>query len=233
MDKTKARILVVDDEPRDVWMIKASLESKGYTVLTAGDGHSAVELAGNESPDLILLDIRLPDVSGYEVCRQVREFSTAPIIMLSALGEDEDKIKGLDVGADDYMTKPFSAGELMARVRAALRRSTITEGQASPSVLQAGNLHIDLVQQRVFLGEREINLTPTEYQVLCELARYPGRVLVMDYLAEKVWGMEARADYTMLRQVIHRLRRKIEPDPQSPQYIQTRPGAGYVLTPPE
>ena len=233
MNKDKARILVVDDEPRYVRAIQVNLQASGYEVLAARDGQTAIDLAASEAPDLILLDIRMPGLDGYEVCRRIREFSAVPIIMLTALAEDADKVKGLNTGADDYVTKPFSADELLARVRAALRRVELSERQEPHPTFQAGGLLVDFARQRVFVYGQEVNLTPTEYRLLCELVRQAGRVLVPEYLLEKVWGIGYEGENRLLWQAIHRLRRKIEPDPQNPQYIQTRPGIGYVFALPE
>jgi DNA-binding response OmpR family regulator len=229
MNKDRVRVLVVDDEPRYVRAIQVNLEASGYEVLAARNGQTAIELAASEAPDLILLDIRMPGLDGYEVCRRIREFSAVPIIMLTAMAEDADKVKGLDIGADDYVTKPFSADELLARVRSALRRVELSERQAPHPTFQAGDLLVDFARQRVFVCDLEVNLTPTEYRLLCELVRQAGRVLVPDYLLEKVWGMGYEGENRLLWQAVHRLRRKIEPDPRNPQYIQTRPGLGYVF----
>jgi DNA-binding response OmpR family regulator len=233
MNKDRVRVLVVDDEPRYVRAIQVNLEASGYEVLAARNGQTAIELAASEAPDLILLDIRMPGLDGYEVCRRIREFSAVPIIMLTAMAEDADKVKGLDIGADDYVTKPFSADELLARVRSALRRVELSERQAPHPTFQAGDLLVDFAQQRVFVCDLEVNLTPTEYRLLCELVRQAGRVMVPDYLLEKVWGMGYEGENRLLWQAVHRLRRKIEPDPRNPQYIQTRPGLGYVFALPK
>lgn len=233
MSKGRARILVIDDEPRYVWAIRANLEARGYTVLTAEDGYRGIELVAAENPHLVLLDIRLPGLDGLEVCRRIREFSTVPILMLTALAEDTDKVKGLDTGADDYMTKPFSAEELLARVRASLRRAEFSEGVAPRPVFEAGDLLVDFRQQRVFRQGQEINLTPTEYRLLCELVKHAGRVLVPDYLLERVWDIGYDGRHSLLRQAVLRLRRKLEPDPRNPQYIQTRVGRGYIFVTPE
>lgn len=233
MNRDKVRILVVDDEPRYVRAIQVNLEASGYEVLSARDGQTAIELAASAEPSLILLDVRMPGLDGYEVCRRIREFSTTPIVMLTALAESADKVRGLDIGADDYVTKPFSAEELLARVRAALRRVELVERRSASPIFQMGDLQVDFSKQRVFVGDQEVSLTPTEYRLLCELARQAGQVLVPEYLLEKVWGSESEADSHLVWQAIHRLRRKIERDPQNPQYIQTRPGIGYVLMPPE
>lgn len=233
MNKGKVHILVVDDEPRYVRAIQINLEASGYEVLATRDGQTAIELAASEEPDLILLDIRMPGLDGYEVCRRIREFSAVPIIMLTALAEDADKVKGLDIGADDYVTKPFSADELLARVRAILRRVELSEQQNPHPTFQAGDLLVDFTRQRVFACGQETNLTPTEYRLLCELVRQAGRVLVPEYLLEKVWGMGYEGENRLLWQAVHRLRRKIERDPRNPQYIQTRPGIGYIFALPE
>jgi DNA-binding response OmpR family regulator len=229
MQKGKACILVVDDEARYLWMIRANLKARGYEVLTAVGGQKALEIAASKEPDLILLDVRMPGMDGYEVCRRIRQFSTVPIIMLTALAEDAHKVKGLDVGADDYITKPFSADELWARVRAALRRVELSRQENPRPIFQAGDLQVDFLRRRVLRGEREVHLTPIEYRLLCELVRHAERVLVPEYLLEKVWGMGYEGENLLLRQVIHRLRRKIEHDPTNPCCIQTRPGSGYVF----
>ncbi|MGD9145730.1 MAG: response regulator transcription factor [Anaerolineae bacterium] len=222
-------ILVVDDEPKYVWAIRTNLEARGYDVLTAGDGRSGLDLAASQEPDLILIDVRMPGLGGHELCRRIREFSTVPIIMLTALADEANKVKGLDSGADDYVTKPFSAEELLARVRAMLRRVELSVGPSSQSVLEAGDLRVDFAGQRAFLRDQEVALTPTEYRLLSEMASEPGRVLVPDYLLERVWGLGYEGEHRLLRQAVHRLRAKIEPDPRNPQYIQTRTGLGYVF----
>jgi two-component system KDP operon response regulator KdpE len=227
----KVRILVVDDEPRYLRAIQVNLESSGYEVLTARDGPTAINLAAQEDPDLILLDIRMPGMSGFEVCRRIREFAKVPIIMLTALADSTDKIRGLDQGADDYVTKPFGAGELLARVRAVLRRAGPPEHQPSQPTFKAGELLVDLVRQRVFVRSQEVHLTPTEYRLLRTLVEHAGRVLVPEILLERVWGIGYEGEKRLLWQAIHRLRRKIENDPQDPQYVQTRPGIGYVFVP--
>jgi two-component system KDP operon response regulator KdpE len=229
----KIRILVAEDEPRYIWAIQTNLEARDYEVLTATDGQQAIDLAADAQPDLILLDIKMPVVNGYEACRRIREFSTVPIIMITAMAEEADKVLGLDLGADDYVTKPFSVPELLARVRAALRRIEFAEGVPSDSTYAAGELRVDFAQHRAFIRGQEVELTPTEYRLLCELVKQPGRVLVSDYLTERVWGPGYEEGDKLIRQAIHRLRRKIEADPRHPEYIRTRPGLGYVFLPPE
>jgi DNA-binding response OmpR family regulator len=232
MARNKPCILIADDEPRYVRAIQVNLEGSGYQTLTATDGEQAVALAASASPDLILLDVRMPGLDGYEACRRIREFSGVPIIFLTARAETADKVRGLGLGADDYVTKPFSAEELMARVQAVLRRVERTQATDAPSLLQAGELKIDLAQQRVFVCEEEVLLTPTEYRLLHELARHAGQVLVPELLLERVWGMGYEGEIQLVWQAIHRLRQKVESDPKHPRYIQTRPGIGYVFVMP-
>jgi DNA-binding response OmpR family regulator len=229
MNKEIVRILVVEDEPKYIWAITTNLKARGYLVLSAQDGQKAVELAVSEEPDLVLLDIKIPGLNGYEVCQRIREFSTVPIIMITAMAEESDKVFGLDMGADDYITKPFSVPELLSRVKAALRRIEYSDGLPSNASFQAGHLRVDFTLQRVFLQDQEVELTPTEYRLLSELVKQPGRLLVTDYLVEKVWGHGYDGNEKLIRQAIHRLRKKIEQDPRNPVYIQTRPGLGYMF----
>jgi DNA-binding response OmpR family regulator len=233
MSKEQTCILVVDDEARYVRAIRFNLEASGYEVVTAQDGETAIALVSDKEPDLVLLDVKMPGMDGLEACRRIREFSAVPIIMLTALAQDADKVKGLDTGADDYVTKPFSAEELLARVRAALRRIDLGRGLVASSLFQAGDLRVDFARQRVFIGDQEADLTPTEYRLLCELVRQAGRVLVPEHLLTKVWGVGYEGETSLVWQAIHRLRRKIEPDPSNPQYIHTKPGIGYVFESPE
>jgi len=233
MSKEQTYILVVDDEARYVRAIRFNLEASGYEVVTAQDGETAIALVSDKEPDLVLLDVKMPGMDGLEVCRRIREFSAVPIIMLTALAQDADKVKGLDTGADDYVTKPFSADELLARVRAALRRIDLGRRPMASSLFQAGDLRVDFARQRVFVGDQEADLTPTEYRLLCELVRQEGRVLVPEHLLTKVWGVGYEGETSLVWQAIHRLRRKIEPDPSTPQYIHTKPGIGYVFESPE
>jgi len=227
--KDKAHILVVEDERRYLRAIQINLEASGYRVSTAEDGLQALELAASKAPDLVLLDIKLPGLDGLKVCRRIREFSTVPIIMLTALAQDTDKVRGLDAGADDYVTKPFSVEELLARVRAALRRAELSARGEERPVFEVGELRVDLAQQRVFVREREVELTPTEYRMLAAFVQQAGRVLVPEYLLERTWGVGYEGETQLVWQAIHRLRRKIEDDPRNPRYILTRPGVGYIL----
>ncbi len=233
MKKEIVRILVVEDEPKYIWAITTNLKARGYLVLSAQDGQKAVELAVSEEPDLVLLDIKIPGLNGYEVCQRIREFSTVPIIMITAMAEEADKVYGLEMGADDYITKPFSSKELIARIRAVLKRAPSELDRHTSPDLVCGDIRIDLARRRVTVGEREIYLTPTEYSLLYELAIHPNQVLFHDYLLTKVWGSEYRNDVDYLRSYIHYLRKKLEPDPGNPKYILSNPGIGYMLAVPE
>lgn len=230
MRKGKQQILVVDDEQRYLWVIRVNLEARGYEVLTAETGTTAIEVAAAQDLDLILLDIRLPEIDGIEVCRRIRQFSTVPIVMLTALAQEADKVRGLDAGADDYLTKPFGVEELLARVRAGLRRASYISGQSGDPVFEAGGLRVDMAQQRVTVGGSEVELTGTEYRLLVELVRNAGKILVPAYLLERVWGAGYEGQNHLVRQAVHRLRRKIEPDLRNPRYIHTRHNLGYLFS---
>ena len=226
----RSSVLIVDDETRYIRLIEINLQASEYETLTARNAEEALTIAAREELDLILLDIMLPDQLGYEVCRKIREFSQVPIIMLTALGQAEDIVKGLDAGADDYIPKPFSAQELLARIRAVLRRSS-SQADIGSRVIQAGDVKIELEQHRVFRNGDEIHLTSTEYKLLAELIQNAGRVMVPDYLLEAVWGYQHESRPQILWQAIHRLRQKLEPDPSNPTYIHTRQGIGYLFSP--
>ncbi len=227
-----ARILVVDDEARYTRVLETTLAGAGYHVVTAAGGADALALAGQSPFDLILLDVRMPGLDGLETCRRLRQFSLTPVIMLTALAEDEDRIHGLDAGADDYVTKPFSAGELLARVRAVLRRATWDDAAgpaATPAGVQIGDLRLDLTARAASVAGREVRLTATEFRVLRELARHPGRILTPEQLLTGAWGAGYEGETGLVRQTIHRLRRKIEADPADPQLLLSQPGVGYYL----
>ncbi len=229
---TRQTVLVVDDEPRYVRLLRANLESLGYRVVAADGGVSAIQRAEAEDPDLIVLDLMLPDLDGYEVCRQIREFSTVPIIMLTARRQQADKVRGLDLGADDYLTKPFDAEELLARVRAQLRRSGLRQQPNLQPPLALGDLTVDFAQHRVSIRGHEISLSPTEYRLLFHLASNAGRVLVQEELLRLAWGPEYADEPDVLRVYIRRLRQKIEEDPSTPRYVLTKPGVGYLMPAP-
>jgi len=204
------------------------MELEGYRVLRASNGKDALEVFDMESPDMVLLDIMMPDMDGHTVCRRVREFSQIPIIMITARGNDEEKVEGLDAGADDYVTKPFSSKELIARVRAVLRRTTLWHERPEPA-FSSCNLVIDFVRHRVSLDNREISLTATEYRVLSYLARNADRVVTPDQILKKVWGEEYLGEPHLLQVNIARLRRKLRDDAKNARYIRTRPGIGYIM----
>ncbi len=224
-----ARILVVDDEKTIVKGLKFSLEKEGYEVLAAYDGAEALSLFKKENPDLIVLDLMLPEVDGFEVCRRIRKGSEVPIIMLTARGEDIDKILGLELGADDYVTKPFNPRELTARIKAILRRSQIPSGkdQAGMQVIRLQDLQIDLFQRKVRIRDKEVDLTSKEFALLSLLASHPGRVFSREKLLEHVWGYDYYGDARTVDVHIRHMREKIEPDPATPQLILTVWGAGY------
>ena len=224
-----ATVLVVDDEPRLVKFVKANLESVGFRVVGASDGNSAINLAESEQPDLIILDIVMPDINGYEVCRRVREFSDVPIIMLTAKGEESDKVKGFNVGADDYVTKPFGAEELIARVKAVLKRSQQAGTPKQQSSFILGDFSMDFLQHRVTVRGKEINLSATEYKLLHYLVINAGKVILHEDLLSKVWGPEYRDEIDYLRVYVHHLRQKIEDDQSKPRYILSKPGIGYMF----
>lgn len=230
MTAKKTRILTADDDPQLLRLVSRNLEFDGYEVVTARDGQEALELIEAHHPDLILLDVMMPRMDGLTVCQHVREFSAVPIIIITARGQDSDKVKGLDLGADDYLTKPFSIEELLARVRAVLRRTQFMSQEqthAVRTVTQIGDLSIDYAQRKVVMSEKEVILTPTEYRILAYLAQNAGRIITQDLLLEHVWGNEYIGESHMLQVNVNRLRRKIEPDPSHPNYILTKIGIGY------
>jgi DNA-binding response OmpR family regulator len=226
---TKLRILIADDEPKYTYTLQVILEDEGYEVLTVQDGAAAVEAARRETPELILLDVRMSKLDGFEACRRIRSFSMAPIIMLTARAQKSDVVQGLEAGADDYVTKPFSTEELLARVRAALRRAGQGEAPASEPAFQAGDLRVDYGSQRVYVAQQEVRLTPTEYKLLCELTRAAGRIVPSEAILENVWGPGYAGEDQLIPRVIHRLRQKIETGPGAHRFIITRPGQGYGL----
>lgn len=225
----KDRILIVDDEPKLVRLVCEVLTATGYEVLTSSSGTQAIETVAIEQPDLVLLDIiLLGDKDGYETAHRIREFSNVPIIMLTAKVREADMLHGFDVGVDDYITKPFSSKELLARIRAVLKRSQAVPVQATTKIT-CGDLIIDLPRHRVTISDQEIHLTPTEYKLLHELAIHNNQVMLHEQLLTAVWGSEYRSDFDYLRSYIHLLRRKIEPDPSNPRMIVRVPGVGYML----
>jgi len=224
------RILVVEDEPKLVRLLQEVLKATGFNVLTTGSGEQAIELVAVEQPDLVLLDIVLTgEMDGYKVAHRLREFSDVPIIMLTAKAQEPDLLLGFDAGADDYITKPFSSKELLARVRAVLKRAIHKAVESSEAGIVCGELRIDLARRRVTAAGRGVHLTRTEYNLLHELAVHRNQVLLHKQLLTAVWGPEYLDDLDYLRAYIRYLRRKLEPDPAKPKYIVTCPGVGYML----
>ena len=219
------RVLIVDDEPNILGTLAPLLRSRGYDVFTAMSGRAALEAVDRDKPDLIVLDLGLPDLDGVEVCRQVRLTSNAAIVILSARGAENDKVRALDVGADDYVTKPFGAEELLARIRAGLRRSDAPAPASEPIV--RGDLVIDRQKFRVLRSGDEVRLTPKEFELLTFLAQHPGRVLTHRAILKAIWGPNAVDQPEQLRVLVGALRKKIELNPSSPKYILTEPWVGY------
>lgn len=228
MSRRKTSILAVDDDVRVLRMMHRILEMEGYRVVDASDGESVLDIYDEENPDLILLDVMLPDIDGYTLCRRIREFSRTPVVMVTAKGNDKEKIQGFDAGADDYVTKPFSSVELTARVRAVLRRTSLWEDRDS-ATFHLDDLKVDFTRRRVTVADRETGLTATEYRVLCYLAGNAGRVVTPDQILEHVWGEEYSGETHLLQVYIARLRKKIWDDSRNPRYILTRPGIGYMM----
>jgi len=228
------KILVVDDQPRLVRLVREVLQAVGYAVVAANTGETAIDMAAVEQPDLVLLDILLPQgPDGYEVCRRIREFSDVPVIMLTAKAQEADMLHGFDVGADDYLTKPFSAKELIARVGAVLRRSKRPE-ETMTTVFHCGDIEIDFTRHSVTVsGLGPVALTRTEYALLRQLALNPNCIILHQDLLAAVWGPEYRDDVDYLRAYVRYLRRKLEADPANPKYIVTVAGMGYMLACPE
>lgn len=222
-----ARILVVDDDTQMLRSVKAGLSARDYDIVTAKDGASALVMAAEAVPQLIVLDLGLPDIDGVEVCKRLREWTSLPIIVLSARERETDKIAALDAGADDYLTKPFGMGELLARVRAALRRVAVSPSEEP--IVRFGAVMVDMARRRVELSGQDLHLTPKEYDVLRQLAKHPGKVLTQRKLLTAVWGPEYGDEGHYLRVQMRSLRRKIEPDPARPKYLITEPGVGYRL----
>jgi len=223
----KTRILVVDDDLAISRLLCANLKARGYEVITAVDGEEALEMMDREIVDLIILDIMMPQVDGVEVCRRIREWSRVPIIMLSARGEETGKVNCLELGADDYLTKPFGVAELIARVKTSLRHSDATQAAPLQSTFTSGNIEINFPARRVTVGGTEVKLTPTEYSLLQQLVVNTDKVLTHSMLLQRVWGEEYYSEKEYLRVFIGRLRKKVETDPENPKHIITVPGVGY------
>ena len=223
----KKRILIVDDEPKMVELISLNLKLEGFEVITASDGYQALEKVTREMPDLVLLDIMMPDMDGFETLKQIREIASVPVIFLSVKNEEYDRVRGLDLGADDYITKPFSPRELVSRIKAVLRRvEPETSGRKSEITVDA-DLKINFDQRKVFVRGQEIKLRATEYRLLYQLVSNAGKLMTHETLLSRVWGPEYRDDDQYVRLYITYLRQKIEKDPKNPQYILSERGLGY------
>jgi two-component system KDP operon response regulator KdpE len=227
MTQNKGLILLIEDEPQLRRFLRASLQSEGYRLVEAETGQEGLRQAASCNPELVLLDLGLPDLDGLEVIKKLREWTSLPIIILSARGQDQDKIRALDLGADDYLTKPFSAGELLARIRVGLRHSAGQgTGQKEP-VFTFDNLKVDLSKRQVFLDEKEIHLTPIEYRLLNVLVQHAGKVITHSQLLREVWGPQYIDQISYLRVYMTQLRHKLEKDPTRPRFFINEPGIGY------
>lgn len=222
-------VLVIEDEASIRKFLRTGLESQGMKLIESSTGKDGLAQAATRAPDIVLLDLGLPDMDGFALVRQLREWSTVPVIILSARGQEQDKIQALDAGADDYVTKPFSMGELFARMRVALRHRARTQAGDESSLVEAGNLRIDLERRNVTVAGKPVRLTPIEYRLLTTLARHPGKVLTHEFLLREVWGPVYVAQRHYLRVYMTQLRHKIEPDPARPHLLVTEPGVGYRL----
>ena len=222
----KGNILVVDDEPQITRVLKTTLSSQGYGVRTASDGDDAIQLMKEWTPDLVITDLRMPNLGGLELCKHIRAKSRLPIIVLSVKGEERTKVEALDAGADDYVTKPFGISELLAWVRAALRRAATPEQPETP-LIEVGDFRIDIPARSVRVRDREVHLTPKEFDLLVYLARHAGRVLTHRTLLAAVWGGNSVEQPEYLRVFVGHLRKKLEPDETTPRYILTEPWVGY------
>jgi len=228
------RILIVDDEPRYLRLLEANLRTEGYEVITAQDGLQAVNVFSDQPIDLVLMDVMMPKLDGFGATQRIREFSSVPIIILTAKGDEQDRVRGLDLGADDYLVKPFSATELLARVRAVLRRAQAPgEVGGQSRFFTHGNLKIDFARAEVWRGEVPVSLSATEYRLLLQFAHHIGKIMSSEELLTSVWGPEYKADKEILWVSIARLRQKLEDDAHSPKHIVTRSGLGYLMPPGE
>jgi two-component system KDP operon response regulator KdpE len=223
------RILVIEDEKEIRRFLRVSLANHGYRLVESGTGKEGILQAATQQPDLIILDLGLPDIDGMEVIGQVRQWSQVPIVILSARGQEHEKVNALDAGADDYLTKPFSVGELLARLRVALRHTAQSQGDAGEPVFALEGLRVDLARRQVFVAEREVHLTPIEYRLLTTLIKYAGKVMTHRQLLKEVWGPDSVLETHYLRVYMAQLRRKIEADPARPRFLLTEPGVGYRM----
>jgi len=220
------RVLVVDDEPQIRRALLVNLRARGYEVDAAASGEEALQRAAAHLPDLVVLDLGLPGIDGVEVIRGLRGWTTVPIVVLSVRDQERDKVAALDAGADDYVTKPFGIGELLARLRAALRRAAPIDGE-EPAIVETGDFTLDLAAKRALKGDKEVRLTPTEWHLVEVLVRHPGRLVGQRQLLQEVWGPQYETETNYLRVFMAQVRRKLEPDSAHPRYFITEPGMGY------
>ena len=225
------RILVVDDEPLYQHLVTVNLEKEGYEVITANNGEDALEMVSARHPDLVIMDVMMPRLDGITACERIHQFSNVPIIMLTAKGEEQDRVRGLNVGADDYVVKPFSATELVARVRAVLRRAHSSEDMTQNRYFIHGDLKIDFARAEIWRDNKSIYLSATEYRLLMQFAQNVGQILSAEDLLVAIWGNQYRKDKEILWVSIARLRQKLEEDPHDPKHIVTRAGLGYLMPP--
>lgn len=223
------KILVVDDEKLYIHLLQVNLQAEGYEVLYAMNGEDALEMVSTQKPDLVILDVMMPKLDGFVTCERIRLFSSVPVIMLTAKGEEQDRVKGLNVGADDYVIKPFSATELIARVRAVLRRARPENGSVGDRFFQHLELRIDFARAEVWKGDKPVYLSATEYRLLIQFAHHLGQILTGEELLTAIWGPTYREDKEILWVSIARLRQKLEDNPHSPRHIVTRSGLGYLM----
>jgi len=229
MPQNKETILLIEDEPQMERFLRIVLQGQGYNFYEAQTGQEGLTQAATRSPDIILLDLGLPDIDGLEVTRRLREWSDIPIIVLSAREQEQDKIKALDAGADDYLTKPFGAGELLARIRVAIRHKVMRQSTAGEPIFTIDNLRVDMLRRQVFLNEQEVHLTPIEYKLLTVLIQNAGKVVTHNQLLKEVWGPSYTKETQYLRVYMTQLRHKLESDPARPRFLINEPGIGYRL----
>lgn len=229
MTEVKPTVLVIEDEAPIRRFLKLTLNDHGYEFHEAITGKEGLSLAASLKPDIIILDLGLPDMDGLGLTRELRQWSRIPVIVLSARGQEKDKVDALDAGADDYLTKPFGVGELLARIRVALRHATLAGDEQQESTVSFGDVHLDLAKRQVFCREEEVHLTPIEYKLLSTLSKFPDKVLTHNFLLREVWGASYQDESHYLRVYMAQLRRKLEADPAHPKHLITEPGIGYRL----
>ncbi len=222
-------VVLIEDEPQIRRFLRATLTGQGYRLFEAGTGDDGVVEVGSRQPDVVIVDLGLPDTDGLAVIRRIREWSDVPIIVLSARGQERDKVTALDAGADDYVSKPFSAGELLARIRVALRHAAGASHEAAEAIFKVGDLRVDLLHRQVTVGDRDVHLTPIEYKLLTTLVRHAGKVVTHQQLLREVWGPSHGEQAHYVRVYMAHLRHKLEAEPARPRYLLTEPGVGYRL----